>query len=105
MIKSYYKKLIDKLDPSLLYAYTRPAAIHSLPGSPFADISYQLSDSYILAQFSKVTPFMYWLQSLSFGQRTTLPLVIFYSGVWIKLCCQVVSWLLSGKRVCRVRAC
>lgn len=50
-----------------------------------------------------MTPFIYWLQSLSFDQRITLPLVIFYSGVWIRLCWQVLSWLLSGKQMCRVR--
>ena len=56
-----------------------------------------------IVQFPKLTAFIYWLQSLSFDQRITLPLVIFYSGIWINLRWQVLSWLLSKKQICRVR--
>lgn len=56
-----------------------------------------------IPQFSKITPFMYWLQSVSFDQRITLPLLIFYSGVWINLFLQVLSWLVSRVRVIQCR--
>lgn len=49
MIKSYYKKLTDRLDLLCVALCYRPTtAVYPLPGSLFSDISYWVSSSYII---------------------------------------------------------
>lgn len=86
--KPYYEKLINLTCPGSVLKDLRQRVTLYLEACSWRFHVNCLAVLFLgfLLQFSKITPFISWLQSLSFDPRITLPLVIFYSGVWIKLC-------------------